>query len=466
MKKYWKLFKDFITFGIGSLGSKIILFFLVPLYTNYLTTSDFGISELVSTCVQLAVPIVSLVVYDGVLRFCLSKSVKKEDVLVSSFIVVLIGSAILIVSLPVFESVSSFGQWKYYFFFYSVMCMINYIFLNYIKGIGKNKLYAVSNILQTCFLAALNIVLLIVLKAGIKGYLLANILSLIVGVLVMGIFGSVFKDLFRGSFDSVLTKKMLLFSAPLVLNNISWWAIHSSDKLMLDAMIDTSAVGIYSVAAKIPSLINVFITIFAQAWNISAVNEFENSSKDSAYFKNIFFINYSLIVLICSLAIVFKNPFIVFFVGNDFAAAGIYIPFLLVASVFNCISSFFGSIYSASKKTINNMLTTIIAAIVNVGINFILIRKIGVIGAAFGTLVAYFVLSAIRLFDARRYIHFRINFVLLLSNLIILVGQSSLVTFFEIPMWASFLFFAALLCLNGACYILIVRRVKKWKRSI
>ena len=71
--KYKALFKDTIIFAIGNLGSKMILFFLVPLYTNYLTTEEYGTADLIFTVAQLVVPVVSLTIYDAVIRFGLDK---------------------------------------------------------------------------------------------------------------------------------------------------------------------------------------------------------------------------------------------------------------------------------------------------------------------------------------------------------------------------------------------------------
>ena len=58
--KYKRLVTDTIVFALGNLGSKVILFFMVPLYTNYMTTEEYGTSDLVFTVAQLLVPFVSV----------------------------------------------------------------------------------------------------------------------------------------------------------------------------------------------------------------------------------------------------------------------------------------------------------------------------------------------------------------------------------------------------------------------
>ncbi len=70
--RYKTLIKDFFIFGLGSIGSKLILFLLVPLYTNYMTDAEYGISDLVFTTAQLVAPFLSVVIFDAVTRFGLS----------------------------------------------------------------------------------------------------------------------------------------------------------------------------------------------------------------------------------------------------------------------------------------------------------------------------------------------------------------------------------------------------------
>ena len=71
--KYTILLKDTFIFALGSFGSKIILFFMVPLYTNYMTTEEYGIADLVFTVAQFLTPIMSIVIHDAVIRYGLSK---------------------------------------------------------------------------------------------------------------------------------------------------------------------------------------------------------------------------------------------------------------------------------------------------------------------------------------------------------------------------------------------------------
>ena len=122
---------------------------------------------------------------------------------------------------------------------------------------------------------------------GIKGYLISYIGSNAVAALLGLIIGRLLREIRRATFDKQLAKQMVVYSSPLIINNLSWWVIQSSDKLMLEDMVGDIALGIYTVASRIPSLITVFITIFQQAWGISSIKEMD-STNDSRFYTNVF----------------------------------------------------------------------------------------------------------------------------------------------------------------------------------
>ena len=67
------LFKNTAIFTIGNFATKVISFFLIPLYTNVLTTSEYGIVDLVVTISTITVPIITLNMMEAVMRFNLDK---------------------------------------------------------------------------------------------------------------------------------------------------------------------------------------------------------------------------------------------------------------------------------------------------------------------------------------------------------------------------------------------------------
>lgn len=464
-KKYTNLLKDTLIFALGSIGSKVIVFFLVPFYTYYLTPEEYGISDLVFTVSQLAIPFFSLVIFDAVTRFALYKKDRPQDALLVGVVVWLIGSILAFIFTPLIGLYQPIASWKWYVTSYISINMLVSIELNYFKAINKNLLYSIICILQTLTLALLNILLVAHLQMGIKGYLISYIGSNLAAALLALVIGNLVGEIRAASFDSQLAKQMVVYSSPLILNNLSWWVIQSSDKLMLENMINAAALGVYTVASRIPSLITVFITIFQQAWGISSIKEMD-STNDSNFYTNVFTI-YSFIAFLggFSLCTIIK-PFMDLYVRSTaYGEVWRYVPLLLASAVFSALAAYCGSMYGALKKSMNNMLSTLIAAIVNILVNYIGILVFGIWGAMIGTITAYLLLAIIRIVDVKRFVNVGFNWRMLILNSVLLVLQAIIVSLCSPRMGiiASVTIVAIFLCINKAECFEMMKRFKLWR---
>ena len=392
-----------------------------------MSDEDYGTADLVFTFSQFIVPILSLVIFDAVIRFGLSKDEKKENVLLVSFIIFGCSIILNILATPLIGLYQTINEWKWYLCIYVIASILNSIEMNYLKAKEKNKVFAILSILHTGLMASMNVLFLVYCHMGVKGYLLAYIFSSIAIDIVAFICGNVFHDLFKAEFDIKLFKSMVFYSAPLILNNVSWWVIHSSDKIMVEVMVSTAALGIYTAAAKIPSLINVFVTVFQQAWGISTVKEIE-STNDDHYYSSVFKVYTILTFTACVLLVGIIKFFMQIYVGEAFQSAWKYVPLLLVSAVFASIAGFYGSLYGALKKSINNMLTTLVAAITNIIVNFALIPFVGIWGAVIGTVCSYIAIAIARMWDVNRLIKIKINYGQLIINSFIIVFQGIMVS--------------------------------------
>ena len=425
--KYTSLAKDTVVFSIGKFGSRLILFFLVPLYTNYLTTSEYGTADLVFTISQLLIPVFSVVIFDSVVRFGLSKSEKKENVLLNAVIILLFTAVVSIACGPLFGMYPAVGEWKWFLVALIILSVAVNINMNYLKVKGLNLKYSLTSIVQTIVLAGLNVLFLVNFSMGVRGYLLATTISYFSAVVLTVIFGDIIRDLGNAAFKKTLFREMLAFSAPLILNNISWWVIQSSDKLMLEAMIGAAALGLYTAAAKIPSLINVLITIFQQAWGISSIKEIEDT-QDLTFFSTVFTVYSTGVFLFCLLINAIAKPFMSIYVGVEFSTSWKFVPLLVASAGFSAVAAYYGSIYGAIKKSMNNMLTTLCAAIVNIVVNYIFIKLVGIWGAMIGTLVSYVLIAALRMADVHRYVPFSIDFKRYVPNALLVIIHAILIS--------------------------------------
>lgn len=461
--KYKRLASNTLLFALGNFGSKFLVFFLLPLYTNVLTTTEYGISELVSTTSNLLMPFVILSIQDATMRFGLDTRCDKGEVARNSIIVLTIGSIITIILYPIFSLYKPFSGYVSYFVCISITNMIRTVFSMYIKAIGKTTIFAIDSIVNTAVLLILNIVFLTTLKLGLDGYFLAIIISSILSILFLSISGRIIKTALDSKNNWDLMKEMLRFSIPMVLNNVSWWIINSSDRIMIEYFYSAAESGIYSVAAKMPSVLVTITNIFNQAWTISSISEYD-TTRDEQFYSTTFSVYNCTLLIISSAIILIIKPFMQVYVGKDFISCWQYVPLLILGSVFQSYANFFGAIYTSAKKNVSIMLTTSLAAFINIALNCLLIPTIGIQGAVIATAVAYFVVFIIRMIDSKKYVDFKINYVNTLFTLCLLTIQClvTILDVFALPI--SLLCMLITIICNKYSILRILRKVKLYKK--
>lgn len=170
------------------------------------------------------------------------------------------------------------------------------------------------------------------------------------------------------------------------------------------------------------------------AWQISAVTEEKGRSK---FFTRIFRSYSSLIFMVGACIIPFSKILVSLLAQDSYYEAWKFIPFLVMATVFNCFGTFTGSVYTVEKKSILSFLTISAGAVLNIVLNLLLIPLWGVNGAAFSTFVSYLLVFILRFLTSRRFIRIRIPFIRFTLNTLIL-GAQSLIMIFEVPGWIAF----------------------------
>ena len=424
--KYKRLIGDMGIFALGALGSKFVLFLLLPIYTHVLSDSEYGIADLVFTVGDLLLPFISLSIFNGLLRFGLIKG-KRESSLLNATIVFLIGGSITVFLTPLAGLYIPVREWKWYMCAYVLVHFARSNSLVFLKIKNKNKAYSALSITQALLLVGFNIIFLIVLKMGIKGYLLSTILSNGMLAVFAFIVGGMKTDLHCASFDKPLLKEMVLYSIPFIFNDVSWWVIHSSDKIMIEWMIGGAALGIYTAASKIPSLVNVLTSIFSQAWGLASIKE-HDSTNDVSFYSVVFRYFSVFIFGITILIIAVTKPFMDIYVGKAFAESWHYVPLLLVSASFAAISTFASGLFGAFKESKSIMTTTMMAGFTNIIVNYVCIKIIGIYGAVIGTVAAYFIVAFFRLLILKKKVNIDFHFGKVGIIALLVIIQASLVS--------------------------------------
>lgn len=398
-----------IIFGIGNVFSKLILFFLMPLYTNYLLPSEYGTAELLNNSVDLVMPFVTLCLYESVFRFTIDKEKKITKLILSNSISVLVKtlSATIVICLIVFLALKKTSVLLF------LLMLIPYsfrqLFAQFSRGLGYSKEFAISGVINALSLGVFNIILIGLLKTGVSGYIISISIAHLLSASYLFWKLKLHEYISFSHRDPILVRSMLKYSLPMIPNSVSWWFVSISTRYILMFFEGLSIAGIFSAISKLPSIINMLSAIFQQAWQVSASKEIDKS-KSSSFFSKVFELYYLMIMLSCSFIITCMPLISKVVLQGDFFQYWVYVPLLLVSAVLNCISVYFGSIYTAAMNNKMIMISTVTGALISVVSSFLLIPFLGIVGAIISSNISYMVIDLMRYFDTRKIITLQINF--------------------------------------------------------
>ena len=360
MNERRRLIKNTGIIAIGNISTKLVSFFLLPLYTAVLSTAEYGAYDYIISIATFCVPFVSVLMDESIFRFlidCITELDKKKIIFT-------------VLGIPIMEGLH---------YSYTVYAII-YILLNVIcgmlsallRGIGRTDQFAFFNFLLGSLQIVLNVVFVAVLKLGLQGMLLASVLAQLIVATIFVLKIKLWKFINIKCVEISLAKEMIVYSFPLIPNKVSWTIINLSDRIILMNMIGSEATGLYAVS---------------------------------------------------------------------------YI--LLLATYFANISGFYGGIFTAYKDTKIMGTTTVVAAIINLAVNIIMIRSLGIYAAAISTLVANFTVYIYRRIKVGKYIKLKENWKNRIVSLIICI---LIIILFYVQSKTSII----VGCIVSICYALIV----------
>ena len=426
-QSYKKLFSNTFIFALGSFGSKLLVLILVPLYTSALSPQEYGTVDLVAQTANILLPIFTLSVADAALRFGLDAKTAEErrGVYSTCLAAAVCGLTVMAAIFPVisrFGYLNGFAPLLYVYVWTSALRQLN---STYVRSLEKVRLFAFDGILTTFLMIVFNILFLLSFKWGMTGYLLAIILSDLSSSVFLFISAGLWRHVSLRSVSLGRLKEMLRYCAPLVPTTLLWLVTSISDRFIITYFHGEAMNGINTVAYKIPTIITTVFTMFSQAWNMSAIQENGSEGREDFY-TSVFSFNQSFMYCLAAGVLLINRPLTYIWVNPNYHEAMLYSPILTVATVFTCFNVFLGSVYIAEKKTRRSFATSLAAGIINIVLNFLLIPRFGIYGAAGATLAAYFAVFFFRLFDTSKIIRFRFSGLKVAVNTAILIAMTVL----------------------------------------
>ena len=403
MKEKRELIKNTIIISIGKFSTRLISFFLLPLYTAILLPAEKGEVDLLNRISMFLMPLITLQMEEALFRFLIetkNKDDKKEifsGVVLFSFISSIVWSIIIFI-------VGNLLNYQYttWLIIYSLASFVYAVCEGFLRGEGKLKAYSVLAFINSIINIILNIIFLVVLKTGLEGMFLAYIIA----TFLTGFAGLIYVKSYKFvgfKYDKAKIKAMFLYALPLVPTTISWSIISITDGLMIRTNLGATMNGIYATSLTFPTILNTLYSFFNISWRESASKMINKKNKDEFYIS--IYINLKRLLLGGLLLIIGLLPLTFnILVNKNYNDSYLYIPFILISVYFSSLASFSSGIFSAYKDTKILATTTYVVALINLIIDILLINKIGLFAPIIGTLVSYMIVWIYRNYKLRKYL--------------------------------------------------------------
>ena len=355
--------KHSIIYGLGDLLAKCVGFLLIPLYTHYFSTEQYGVLELLELSSHVISFLLAMGITQSLVRFYFefkSEQAREQVIsvaLISTWTISAVGFVLLFFSA---RSVSNlvFETPEYYRYFYIVFASLvlslsNEIPLQLLRIQQKSVLYTTIALVRLTVQLTLNIVFIVVFEYGIAGILVSTLITNTLSGIFLAWY--ILKRITL-SFSVSLLTQMLVYGFPLIGSWAGSFILHFCDRFLLQRLGSLSNVGIYSLSYKFGFLLNLFLLgPFKKTW---APKQFEVAEEENApqtfalIFTYYWFVQVFLTLGICALI----DDVIQIIADEKFHPAASFVPLILLAYNFNGAASFleFGILYKKEDQVFSN----------------------------------------------------------------------------------------------------------------
>ncbi len=427
MSKYKRLLSNTAILGAGTFASKVLVFLLMPLYTSVLSSSQFGVADIISQTANLIIPLAAVGICDALFRFVLDTAENDEAerscVFSSAMLVLALGGCATLALVQVLRAFSVFDGYVFLVAAYVICANLHSAAANFLRAIGKTTLFAVQGIANTVLTITLNVLFLIVFKWGAMGYVLSVVVSDLVMTVLIFAAARLWKYISVKQINGKTLRTMLKFSVPYVPTTMMWLITSASDRYIVMAYRGSAENGLYAAAYKLPTLLLLVCGVFIEAWQFSVVKDGDDGEKEK-FFSQVFKNYMGIIFMGASLLIAGSKIFTRLLLADSYYTSWQYVPVLVIAMTFSALVSFMGSVYFLQKKSVMSMITAMSGAVINVVLNFVLIPERGAMGAAVATLISYMAVYVIRAYDTRFYVKFNMHTARVVINTVLISVQA------------------------------------------
>jgi O-antigen/teichoic acid export membrane protein len=444
-----RLLRDFLIYGAGGVGLQLLGFVSVPVLTRIFTRAEYGVVETIAT-ISLVIGVFAYLGLDSASQrsfFDYSETQEKQrsQVLSTALWTLVISTSFLAGICAVFSPVLAD------FFFngrYTVVLALGFAAiplvslttyaLEVMRVHHRPRAYAVVAVLGGVASVGSALVLAAVFDYGLKGYyvglLIGGVASVLLGYTLV-------RHAVGFHFDRAELETMLRYGVPLIPVSLSMWVLQLADRFFVLHYRSLSELGVYAVGVKLANLLFLAVTGFALAWSPLMLELHKRDPAGERAFRGrvLTYVTFGLCLGAVVLS-VFAREFFLTVTSKSYARAYEVVGLSAGAVVALGINSVTMSGISISRRTIHFARYALIAAILNIGLNFVLIPRLGMVGAALATFLSYAALAVLYYARAQTLDPAPFDLRRVLLTVAVAAGVIALGTFVRIdPLWLSVL---------------------------
>ena len=403
-----KFLKHSFIYSIGVLLSKIIGFLMIPIYTRYLTTTDYGILELLDLTSSIVSIFISMRIGAAVIRFYydFDNEQEKKQVIGTAYISIFFSAILLIVISELTSNKISYLLFdtqiyeKYFkiIFITTALTLISSIPDAYLIARKQSLFYTFMSLISLVSNLSFNIYFIVFLKLGVLGVLYGSLITRLWYCPSLSIY-CIYKNKLFFSFP--IFKSMIKFSLPLIPANVGTFILNYADRFILQKLATTAEVGIYALGYKfgyiLPTLVMGPINM------IWVPQMFELASKSDKKTIEKMFTYIMLILIFCGLGLILLTKDAIRIMATPpFYPAYKVVSFVVLGYIFRGMASFFWDGIMIAKKTIYIGISVFVSALSNILLNILLIPQFRAMGAAYSTAISFFIMFVLIFYFCQR----------------------------------------------------------------
>ncbi len=397
--------RDIGVYAIGNIGSKLITFLMVPLYTYFVhDTGDFGYYDVCLTVCLLLLPFFTLQLRDGAFRFLLDCDDETQRRRIVSFVARTMASS-LVITLLVATVLALFTDIQHLGYAVGLLIAMSLqeVYSQVFRGLGNNRAFVMVGILSALGIGVFSVIFVAYLHWGIRGIFLANIIArLLALVLVEAKVRLITRHTSWNIRIGKVGRDIIRYTLPLLPGSLCWWLTGSSDRLFVTHFLGLDVNGVYAVAIRFTGIINTLAIIFYQAWQETAILQYHSPDRDRFFSRMFNSYIFLLGIILVGYVFLLKVNY-GWLVAPQYHQSLNYIYPLGLSAVLFALSAFFDMGYQCAKDTSRTLPAIVLSAVINVILNFMLIKPLGVYGVILTQVITYTVLFTYRWHDMRRY---------------------------------------------------------------